>query len=111
MVDVGIKLTDDAVIRVKELMEDEDNHDLAVRVFIMGGGCSGFQYRFALDEVKNSDDILVEKDGVKFFIDECSYQYLVGAEIDYMDSVDGAQFTIHNPSVSNTCGCGSSFSI
>jgi len=97
--------------KVKELIEEEGNSDLGLRVFITGGGCSGFQYGFTFDEVSNDDDLVVNKDGVKFLVDGMSYQYLVGAEIDYIDSFEGSQFTIKNPKATTTCGCGSSFSI
>lgn len=100
-----------AVNKVKELIEEDGNPELKLRVFITGGGCSGFQYGFTFDEITNEDDLVVEKDGVKFLVDSMSYQYLVGAEIDYVDSFEGAQFTIKNPSAKTTCGCGSSFSV
>ena len=100
-----------AVDKVKELIEEEDNHDLKLRVFITGGGCSGFQYGFTFDEIVNEDDFVFERGGVIFLIDSMSYQYLVGAEIDYIDSFEGSQFTIKNPNATTTCGCGSSFSV
>lgn len=103
--------TQNAVNKVKELIKEEDNPDLKLRVFITGGGCSGFQYGFTFDEISNEDDFVVEKDGVGFLVDSMSYQYLIGAEIDYLDSFEGAQFTIKNPNAQTTCGCGSSFSI
>jgi iron-sulfur cluster insertion protein len=110
-VDSNIKFTDNAVNKVKELIEEESNTDLALRVFIAGGGCSGFQYGFNFDEVINEDDFIFDRDGVKFLVDSASYQYLIGAEIDYVDSFEGAQFTIKNPNAVTTCGCGSSFSV
>jgi iron-sulfur cluster insertion protein len=106
-----IVFTDNAVNKVKELIEEEGNNDLKLRVFITGGGCSGFQYGFTFDEISNEDDLVVDKDGVKFLVDSMSYQYLVGAEIDYVDSFEGSQFTIKNPQATTTCGCGSSFSV
>ncbi len=109
--DVQITFTDNAVKKVKELIEEEGNPDLKLRAFITGGGCSGFQYGFTFDEIANEDDLVVEKDGVQFLIDGMSFQYLVGAEIDYIDSLEGSQFTIKNPNASTTCGCGSSFSV
>ncbi len=109
--DSNIKFTDNAVNKVKELIEEESNTDLALRVFIAGGGCSGFQYGFNFDEVINEDDFIFDRDGVKFLVDSASYQYLIGAEIDYVDSFEGAQFTIKNPNAVTTCGCGSSFSV
>ena len=106
-----INFTDNAVNKVKHLIEEENNNDLKLRVFISGGGCSGFQYGFTFDEIINDDDFVVEKDGVNFLVDSISYQYLVDAEIDYVDNLEGAQFTIKNPNAKTTCGCGSSFSV
>ena len=83
----------------------------ALRIFVQGGGCSGFQYGFTFDEVKNEDDAVMEKNGVTLLIDPMSYQYLVGAEIDYQEGLEGAQFVIKNPNAQSTCGCGSSFSV
>jgi iron-sulfur cluster insertion protein len=103
--------TDAAVSKVKELILEEGNPELKLRVFVTGGGCSGFQYGFTFDEVVNEDDTTVEKDGVALLIDPMSYQYLVGAEIDYTDGLEGSQFVIKNPSATSTCGCGSSFSM
>jgi iron-sulfur cluster insertion protein len=102
--------TDSAAIKVKELIEEEGNADLKLRVFVSGGGCSGFQYGFTFDEITNDDDTIVEKNGVQLLVDPMSYQYLVGAEIDYKDDLEGAQFVIKNPNATTTCGCGSSFS-
>ncbi len=107
----SIMFTDNAVKKVRELVDEEGNPDLGLRVFVTGGGCSGFQYGFTFDEITNDDDLVVEKEGVKFLVDSMSYQYLIGAEIDYVDSFEGAQFTIKNPTATTTCGCGSSFSI
>jgi iron-sulfur cluster insertion protein len=107
----NIKFTNNAVKKVSELIAEESNPDLALRVFITGGGCSGFQYGFNFDEIINPDDFVFEIDGVKFLVDSVSYQYLIGAEIDYVDSFEGAQFTIKNPNAVTTCGCGSSFSV
>jgi len=109
--DVSINFTQNAVNKVSELIKEEENSDLALRVFITGGGCSGFQYGFTFDEIINDDDLVVVKENVKFLIDTMSYQYLVGAEIDYVDSFEGSQFTIKNPNAQTTCGCGSSFSV
>ncbi len=106
-----IIFTENAVKKVRELIDEEGNNDLKLRVFINGGGCSGFQYGFTFDEITNEDDFVVEKGGVKFLVDSHSYQYLVGAEIDYVDSFEGSQFTIKNPNAQTTCGCGSSFSV
>lgn len=102
--------TDSAVEKVKSLIEEEGNSDLKLRVFVTGGGCSGFQYGFTFDEVVNEDDTTLVKDGVTLLIDPMSYQYLVGAEIDYQESLEGSQFVIRNPNATTTCGCGSSFS-
>jgi iron-sulfur cluster insertion protein len=102
--------SDSAVSKVRELIDEEGNPDLKLRVFVQGGGCSGFQYGFTFDELTNDDDTIVNKGGVTLLIDAMSYQYLVGAEIDYKDDLDGAQFVIKNPNATSTCGCGSSFS-
>jgi iron-sulfur cluster insertion protein len=103
--------TDNAANKVKSLIEEEGNDDLKLRVFVTGGGCSGLQYGFTFDEIINDDDTVMEKNGVKLLIDPMSYQYLVGAEIDYSEGLEGAQFVIKNPNASSTCGCGSSFSV
>ena len=103
--------TDSAANKVKELIEEEGNPALKLRVFVTGGGCSGFQYGFTFDEVANDDDATLEKNGVTLLVDPMSYQYLVGAEIDYKDDLEGAQFVIKNPNASSSCGCGSSFSV
>ena len=102
--------TDSAANKVKELIKEEGNPELKLRVFVTGGGCSGFQYGFTFDEVTNSDDSVMEKNGVTLLIDPMSYQYLVGAEIDYSEGLEGSQFVIKNPNATSTCGCGSSFS-
>jgi iron-sulfur cluster insertion protein len=102
--------TDGAAAKVAELIAEEVNPDLKLRVFVQGGGCSGFQYGFTFDEVVNEDDTTMSKNGVQLLIDAMSYQYLVGAEIDYKDDLEGAQFVIKNPNATSTCGCGSSFS-
>ncbi|HXF18678.1 MAG TPA: iron-sulfur cluster insertion protein ErpA [Burkholderiales bacterium] len=102
--------TDNAAKKVKELIDEEGNPGLKLRVFVTGGGCSGFQYGFTFDEDINEDDASMEKNGVTLLIDAMSYQYLVGAEIDYQESIEGSQFVIKNPNASSTCGCGSSFS-
>jgi len=103
--------TDNAADKVKALIIEEGNDDLKLRVFVTGGGCSGLQYGFTFDEIANDDDTVMEKNGVKLLIDPMSYQYLVGAEIDYTEGLEGAQFVIKNPSATSTCGCGSSFSV
>lgn len=104
-----INFTDSAASKVAELIAEEGNPELKLRVFVQGGGCSGFQYGFTFDETVNDDDTTMIKNGVQLLIDAMSYQYLVGAEIDYREDLNGAQFVIKNPNVSNTCGCGSSF--
>ncbi|WLQ13772.1 iron-sulfur cluster insertion protein ErpA [Hahella aquimaris] len=106
-----IIFTDNAAAKVKSLIEDEGNDELSLRVFVTGGGCSGFQYGFSFDEAVNEDDTIVEKDGVRLIVDSLSYQYLVGAEVDFREGLEGAQFVIKNPNAATTCGCGSSFSI
>jgi iron-sulfur cluster insertion protein len=105
-----INFTDNAVNKVKALIEEEGSPDLKLRVFVSGGGCSGFQYGFTFEEVINEDDTQVVKDSVTLLVDPMSLQYLTGAEIDYQDNVQGSQFVIKNPNATTTCGCGSSFS-
>ncbi|HEC19962.1 MAG TPA: iron-sulfur cluster insertion protein ErpA [Gammaproteobacteria bacterium] len=106
-----LNVTQNAVNKVKALIEEEGNPDLKLRVYVTGGGCSGFQYGFSFDENINEGDTAIEKDGITFLVDPMSYQYLVGAELDYQEGLMGAQFMINNPNASTTCGCGSSFSI
>lgn len=103
--------TDSAAAKVRELIEEEGNPSLKLRVFVTGGGCSGFQYGFTFDEEVSDDDTQLEKGGVTLLIDPMSFQYLVGAEIDYSEGLEGAQFVIKNPNATSTCGCGSSFSV
>jgi iron-sulfur cluster insertion protein len=103
--------SDSAAEKVKALIVEEGNDDLKLRVFVTGGGCSGLQYGFTFDEITNEDDTILEKNGVHLLIDPMSYQYLIGAEIDYTEGLEGAQFVIKNPSATSTCGCGSSFSV
>jgi iron-sulfur cluster insertion protein len=107
---VPLVFTDSAADKVKQLVEEEGNPDLKLRVFVQGGGCSGFQYGFTFDEVVNEDDTPMTKNGVTLLIDAMSLQYLMGAEIDYKEDLQGAQFVIKNPNATSTCGCGSSFS-
>ena len=106
-----IHLTERAVSKVKELIGGEGNPDLHLRVFVTGGGCSGFQYGFSFDEEHQDDDTELVKDGVTVVIDGMSYQYLVGATVDYSESLTGSQFVVENPNASSTCGCGASFSL
>ncbi len=101
--------TDSAAGKVRELVEEEGNPELKLRVFVQGGGCSGFQYGFTFDEVINEDDTPMTKNGVTLLIDSMSLQYLMGAVIDYKEDLQGAQFVIKNPNATTTCGCGSSF--
>jgi iron-sulfur cluster insertion protein len=103
--------TESAANKVKTLIEEEGNTELKLRVFVQGGGCSGFQYGFTFDEAVNEDDAVMEKNGVQLLIDSMSYQYLLGSEIDYKEDLEGAQFVIKNPNATTTCGCGSSFSV
>ncbi|PHS31818.1 MAG: iron-sulfur cluster insertion protein ErpA [Methylophaga sp.] len=105
-----VNFTDAAADKVRALIEEEGDDQLKLRVFITGGGCSGFQYGFTFEEEVNEDDTQVENGGVTLLIDPTSYQYLVGAEIDYSDGIEGSQFVIRNPNATTTCGCGSSFS-
>ena len=107
---VPIIFTYSAANKVKTLIEEEGNNDLKLRVFVSGGGCSGFKYGFTFDEMINEDDTVMEKNGVKLLVDPMSFQYLAGAEIDYQENIQGAQFIIKNPGATSTCGCGSSFS-
>src|SRR5260370_31723131 len=102
--------SDNAANKVKHLIEEEGNPELKLRVFVTGGGCSGFQYGFTFDEEVAEDDTRMDKNGVTLLIDPMSYQYLVGAEIDYQEGLEGAQFVIKNPNATSTCGSGSSFS-
>ena len=103
--------TEAAAHKVQELIREEGNPDLKLRVYISGGGCSGFQYGFTFDEAQAEDDLALEREGVTLLVDPLSLQYLGGAEIDYSESLSGAQFVIRNPNATTTCGCGSSFSI
>lgn len=103
--------TDAAARKTLELILEERNPELKLRVYISGGGCSGFQYGFMFDESTADDDIKVTNDGVTLLVDPLSFQYLMGAEVDYTENLQGAQFVIRNPNASTTCGCGSSFSV
>ena len=105
-----VYVTDSAIAKVRSLVEEEDNPDLKLRVYVTGGGCSGFQYGFTFDEAIEEGDTQVSNHGVTLLIDPMSVQYLLGAEIDYREDLEGAQFVIRNPNASTTCGCGSSFS-
>ncbi len=103
--------TDSAAHKVRELIEEEGDDNLMLRVFISGGGCSGFQYGFTFDQEEGDGDTIVLNEGVKLLVDPMSVQYLLGAEIDYSEGLEGSQFVIRNPNATTTCGCGSSFSV
>lgn len=100
-----------AADKVRELLQDEDDREQSLRVFVSGGGCSGFQYGFKFDKGPEEDDTVVTRNGVTLLIDSMSVQYLTGAQIDYKEGIDGAQFVIRNPNATTTCGCGNSFSV
>jgi len=106
----SLVFTSAAAKKVSDLIAEEGNPDLMLRIYVQGGGCSGFQYGFTFDETINDGDEAVETDGVKLLIDPMSIQYLMGAEVDYSEGLQGAQFVIRNPNATTTCGCGSSFS-
>ncbi|MFL0801761.1 MAG: iron-sulfur cluster insertion protein ErpA [Agarilytica sp.] len=106
-----IRITDNAYAKVKSLIDEEGNEALKFRVYVTGGGCSGFQYGFAFDEASAEDDAQIERDGVTVVVDAMSYPYLVGAQLDYEEGLQGSKFKIENPNANSTCGCGSSFSI
>ena len=108
---IPLIFTDSAAAKVADLIAEEGNTDLKLRVFVQGGGCSGFQYGFTFDEAVNEDDTTFEKNGVTLLVDSMSFQYLVGAEIDYKEDINGSQFVIKNPNAQTTCGCGSSFTL
>ncbi len=119
MKDIGINIqvtrdsvtfTENAARKVKALIEEEGNPELKLRVYITGGGCSGFQYGFKFAEELEEGDVTVERDGVQMVVDPMSMQYLTGAEVDYHEGLDGARFVVTNPNATSTCGCGSSFS-
>ena len=103
--------TDNAAAKVKSLIAEEENYRLKLRVFVTGGGCSGFQYGFSFDETVNEDDTVIENKDAELLVDPLSYQYLVGAKIDYVEGLEGARFVVDNPMATTTCGCGASFSV
>ena len=111
MVDVNIQMSARAADKVSELIEDEGNDGLKLRVFVTGGGCSGFSYGFTFDDDIAQDDTVVQRSGVTMVVDPMSYQYLVGAEVDFEEDLQGSQFVVTNPNASSTCGCGNSFAI
>ena len=106
-----LKISESAVQRVNQLLATKNNPDLLLRVYIQGGGCSGFQYGFQFDQSQQEDDIAIEQSGVKVVVDMLSLQYLDGAEIDFKDDLLGSRFLVNNPNATTTCGCGSSFAI
>ena len=108
---MAIQCTQGAASKVKNLVEEEGNPRLKLRVFVTGGGCSGFQYGFTFDEDVADDDTIIEREGVSLVGDAMSYQYLAGAEVDYQEGLEGSRFIIKNPNATTTCGCGQSFSI
>lgn len=107
---IPILLTDEAARKIQQLLEEEGDPELKLRVFVQGGGCSGFQYGFTFDTQAAEDDLALELKGVRLLVDALSLQYLSGAEIAYSEGIEGAQFVIKNPNATSTCGCGSSFS-
>ena len=109
--EADIVFTRSAALKVKELIEEEQNPELKLRIYITGGGCSGFQYGFTFDENLEEGDSTTKNEGVMLLIDPISYQYLLQAEIDYKEDMQGAQFVVRNPNANTTCGCGSSFSV
>lgn len=109
--DESLLVTDQAAIKVRQLIEEEGNEQLMLRVFVTGGGCAGFQYGFTFDDDVADDDTVVERQGVRFLVDSLSVQYLQGSTVNYTEGLDGSRFTIDNPAAETTCGCGSSFSI
>ena len=108
---VNMTFTEKAAAKVKSLIAEEENNRLKLRVFVTGGGCSGFQYGFTFDEDIAEDDTIVEREGVALVVDPMSYQYLAGAEVDYQEGLEGSRFVIKNPNATTTCGCGASFAI
>ena len=107
----SLVFTNSAALKVRQLINEEGDDGLMLRVFVSGGGCSGFQYGFTFDQKEGDGDTIVVNQGVKLLVDPMSVQYLMGAEIDYTEGLEGAQFVIRNPNASTTCGCGSSFSV
>lgn len=108
---VALKVTAAAAGKVRRLVDEEGNSQLKLRVFVTGGGCSGFQYGFSFDDEVAEDDTQIERDGVTVLVDPMSFQYLVGSEIDYSEGLEGSRFVVRNPNATTTCGCGSSFAV
>ena len=111
MLDTNIQMSARAADKVSELIQSEENDELKLRVFVTGGGCSGFSYGFTFDDDIAQDDTVVRRSGVTMVVDPMSYQYLVGAEVDFKEDLQGSQFVVTNPNASSTCGCGNSFAI
>lgn len=109
--ELPIQFSDAAATKVKQLVEEEENPSLKLRVYVTGGGCSGFQYGFTFDEEVNPGDMEIEKQGVTMVIDPMSLQYLVGGTVDYTEGLEGSRFFVNNPNATTTCGCGASFSV
>ncbi|MYM63263.1 iron-sulfur cluster insertion protein ErpA [Pseudomaricurvus sp. HS19] len=107
----AVLVTDNAVAKVKSLIEEEANEELKLRVFVTGGGCSGFQYGFTFDELVADDDAVIERGGITVLVDSMSYPYIAGSEVDYQEGLQGSRFVIQNPNASSTCGCGASFAV
>jgi iron-sulfur cluster insertion protein len=107
----SINLSARAVEKVRQLVAEEENQELKLRVYITGGGCSGFQYGFSFEDQAAEDDAAIERDGVTVLVDPMSFQYLVGSEVDYTEGLEGSRFVVNNPNATTTCGCGASFSI
>lgn len=106
-----IELTTNATEKINNLIQEKNNKNLKLRIYIVGGGCSGFQYQFIFDENINKDDILIKKSNISLVIDPISLQYLYGGKIDYLENLEGSKFIVSNPNAKNTCGCGSSFNL
>jgi len=106
-----VTVKENAIKKIKEILAEENNPNINLRIFVQGGGCSGFQYGFTLDESVTDEDFVLDLDGVKLLVDSMSSQYLQGAEVDYTESLAGSQFAIRNPNAQSTCGCGSSFAV
>ena len=109
--ELPIQFSDAAAVRVKQLIDEEENPELKLRVYVTGGGCSGFQYGFTFDEDQSEDDTLINHGKVKVLVDSLSFQYLVGSHVHFSEGLEGSKFSVENPMASSTCGCGSSFSI
>lgn len=106
-----LTLSESAQIKVRELLNEENDPELSLRVFVTGGGCSGFQYGFTFDDDPADDDTLIEGDGIRVLVDSLSYSYLEGSLLDYHEGLEGSKFSVVNPAAASTCGCGSSFAL